>query len=790
MTRQGFLALWSHWRRNPWQLLTLLAGLALSTALWSGVQAINAEARASYASASDVLGAGDTNRILKQDGSSFTVEEYVTLRRLGWPVSPVLEGSVDIAGAELRIVGIDPLSFPVALPASISEDGGFPDMIGDDPVGFAHPDDMGLTLPGITLRVDENRPRGNILMDIAQADRLLGDQGEIRRLLVSNQRPWGLGALPDAYRIAEVSVQADVARLTQSFHLNLTAFGLLSFAVGIFIVYGAVGLAFEQRRAVFRTLRALGLPLRRLMLLLILELGVFALLAGGAGVALGYVIAAALLPDVAATLRGLYGAEVAGQLQLRAAWWLSGLAMALGGTAVAAAAALTKLAYMPLLSFNHPRAMSIGALAAGQWLALIAAGLFIAGVAIATFGQGLVAGFALLACLLIGSALFLPFLLAQCLSFAERHSKGALVQWFWADSRQQLPGLSMALMALLLAMAANIGVSTMVSSFRLTFVDYLDQRLASELYINASDTAEAGELVAYLEDKAEAVLPIVSIDTRLGGLPAEVFGIRDHATYRENWPLLSAQPEVWDLLAAGQGALVNEQLARRQDWQVGDTLPTGDRLIGIYSDYGNAVGQLVLGEDLFSMRYPDVPRLRFGVRTDTPEVLADDLRDRFGLGEDALINQADLKQFSMQVFERTFSVTAALNVLTLSVAGLAILISLLTLATMRLPQLAPVWALGLTRSALSRLEVVRAVCLATLTGVLALPVGLMLAWVLLAVVNVEAFGWRLPMYVFPLDYLRLGLLTVVAALLAALWPAIRLARTDPQSLLKVFSNER
>ena len=104
MTRQGILALWSHWRRNPWQLLTLLAGLALSTALWSGVQAINAEARASYASASDVLGAGDTNRVLKQDGSSFTVTEYVALRRAGWPVSPVLEGTVDIDGAALVYV--------------------------------------------------------------------------------------------------------------------------------------------------------------------------------------------------------------------------------------------------------------------------------------------------------------------------------------------------------------------------------------------------------------------------------------------------------------------------------------------------------------------------------------------------------------------------------------------------------------------------------------------------------------------------------------------------------------
>ena len=48
MTGPVLWALIGHWRRNPLQLFTVLAGLALATALWSGVQAINAEARASY----------------------------------------------------------------------------------------------------------------------------------------------------------------------------------------------------------------------------------------------------------------------------------------------------------------------------------------------------------------------------------------------------------------------------------------------------------------------------------------------------------------------------------------------------------------------------------------------------------------------------------------------------------------------------------------------------------------------------------------------------------------------
>uniref|UniRef100_UPI00356B49F2 FtsX-like permease family protein n=1 Tax=Sulfitobacter sp. TaxID=1903071 RepID=UPI00356B49F2 len=120
----------------------------------------------------------------------------------------------------------------------------------------------------------------------------------------------------------------------------------------------------------------------------------------------------------------------------------------------------------------------------------------------------------------------------------------------------------------------------------------------------------------------------------------------------------------------------------------------------------------------------------------------------------------------------------------------AILMSLLTLADLRVPQLAPVWALGLTRRRLGWLELLRAVLLAGLVFVCAIPMGLGLAWVLLSVINVEAFGWKLPMYLFPFDYLRLGFYAMVAAFLAAAWPALRLMRTPPATLLRVFARER
>ncbi|WP_397544418.1 FtsX-like permease family protein [Roseovarius salis] len=799
MTRAGLEALLSHWRRNPLQLFTLVAGLALATALWSGVQAVNSEARASYDAAAAMLGEGRHDQLVPRAGDTIPQHRYVALRRAGWQVAPVLDGRLRAGGTPVRIVGIDPLTAPGgAGPVTRAGDMPLPAFLSERVV-FANPE-VAVALAGaLQHRVvpDPGIAPGTALADVGVAQELLDRPGELSRLVLHDVQPVGRPPLQDvAPGLVRRPAQrgAEVGRLTDSFHLNLTAFGLLSFAVGIFIVHGAIGLAFEQRRAMVRTLRALGMPLRRLMILMTAELVVLALAAGGLGVGLGYVLAGALLPDVAATLEGLYGAQVSGSLQLRPAWWLSGLGIAVAGSLLAAANALWRTARMPVLSGAGARAWSM---AASRWRggrAVAAILLLAAAAALIPLGEGLVMGFACLACLLLGAALGLPLVLGRVLAVAEGRARSALWHWFWADSRQQLPGLSLALMALLLAMAANVGVSTMVSSFRLTFTGFLDQRLAAELYVSAEDTAQAARLARFVADRADAVLPVLSVEARLAGETAEIHGARIGSTYTENWDFLAADGAVWDRVAAGKAVIVNEQLARRADLWPGDklTIVPGRTLpvAAVVADYGNPAGQAVIGEALFRALFPQVRAERFGLRTDDPDAMRAALTGEFGLSEGQIMDQSAIKAFSMRVFERTFTVTGALNVLTLAVAGFAMLMSLLTLAGMRLPQLAPVWALGLTRAMLGRLELLRALILAMLTLLAALPLGLALAWVLLAVVNVEAFGWRLPMYLFPLDYAKLALFALLAAVLAALWPARRLARVPAADLLKVFANER
>ena len=796
MTRWGLIALISHWRRAPLQLFTLVAGLALATALWSGVQAINAEARASYDAAAATLGEARFDQIRRRDGAPMDQATWVDLRRAGWLVSPVVEGRLD----GVRLIGLDPLTAPGGLgPVTVAESGDLDAFLSGAGQVFGTAAALeALPETGAQPVVTPDVAPGTVLTDVGVAQRLLGLEGRISRLIAAPGQPPGRSPLEEI--APDLTLQpaqggSDLAQLTDSFHLNLTAFGLLSFAVGLFIVNGAIGLAFEQRRPVVRTLRALGMPLRRLMALMAVELALIALVAGGLGVVLGYVIASALLPGVAATLRGLYGADVAGTLSLRPIWWVSGLGIAFLGTAAAGAAGFWRLARLPLLAGANPRAMAMAAGRGARVQGAAALALLALAVVLALTAEGLAAGFALLAALLIGAALALPLVLDRLLRLAARTARGAEAQWFWADTRQQLPGLSLALMALLLAMAANVGVSTMVSSFRLTFTGFLDQRLASELYVYVEDAADAPALEAYLTPRVGAVLPIQSAQVQIGGLPTEVFGTRDHPTYRDNWTFLEAQPDAWDAIFAGRAIALNEQLARRAGIGTGDSVTLAGQafaVAGIYGDYGNPIGQAILDEAVFEALYPEVRPVRFGVRLppeDVPALVAD-LEADLGLPAGNSINQAQIKAFSLGVFERTFAVTTALNVLTLAVAGFAILMSLLTLAAMRLPQLAPAWAMGLTRRRLGRLELARAVLLAVLTAALALPLGLALAWALLAIVNVAAFGWKLPMYAFPWDYARLGLYALLAAVLAAAWPARRLARTPPADLLKVFSNER
>jgi putative ABC transport system permease protein len=812
------VVLLSHWRRHPMQLATLLIGLISATALWSGVQALNLQARISYDRAAATFGGTRTAMLVGQDSPTFPQQLFVDLRRAGWPVSPVLEGRIQIGGRSFRLLGIEPVTLPrevgnaptietANLQSFMTPPGQMlvaPETLSDLKLteGATPSANGGMVLP--PLRVQPQLVPGVLVVDIGIAQNLLKMPGQLSRLLVgkSKSKREPLESIAgDKLRLVAPDAESDLERLTDSFHLNLTAFGLLSFFVGLFIVNSAIGLAFEQRLPTLRTLRACGVSARMLNSVMVLELVSLALLAGLIGLVCGYLIAAALLPDVAASLRGLYGAQIPGQLTLKVEWWIAGIAISVLGALAAAATSLTKALRLPLLATAQPYAWQQ---AQRRWLlfqSALALAVFAAAGAFLWLGDSLISGFAVLASLLLGAALILPTLLEFVLSFGQRHARRPLSIWFWADSRQQLSGLSLALMALLLALAVNVGVGTMVESFSRTFLVWLDGRLIADVYLSAANDAQASQIRTWLRDRpeVEAILPGGRADTQLAGAPIEVLGLPDHPTYRNNWPLLEAAPNAWIKLRPGDACLVSEQLARRLKLSIGDRIevPASGgtwplEIVGIYADYGNPKGQIAVNFAALTRRFPEIPLTRLGLRVDRAKIpaLITALQDKFGLDDRNLADQATMKAESKRIFTRTFSVTAALNAFTLGVAGVALLTSLLTLSNSRLPQLAPLWALGITRRRLAAMELLKTMSVALIIALFALPLGLLVAWCLLAIVNVKAFGWRLPFHVFPLQLLSLLGVAMAAALCAAALPVARLARMQPASLIRIFANER
>ncbi|POA19947.1 ABC transporter permease [Pseudomonas sp. FW300-N1A1] len=819
---QTLRALLSHWRQHPVQFFSVLTGLWLATGLLTGVQALNSQARDSYARASQLIGGEPQPSFSAPNGAPFAQALFLELRLAGWPVSPVVQGRVMLKGQEtqrLQLMGIEPLSLPTgtALAGQTLDLARMAEFVSPPGRTWIAPQTLqalglregdraqtttGASLPPMHAQAD--MAPGVLLMDIGVAQQVLGLAQQLSRLLVPKAfvatHPRLPADLAGQLQLQPGGEENTLARLTESFHLNLDALGFLSFVVGLFIVHAAIGLALEQRRGLFRTLRACGVSARMLILGLSLELGGLALLGGLVGVVSGYLLASVLLPDVAASLRGLYGAEVAGQLSLSPGWWLSGIGLSLLGAGLAGVNSLLRAARLPLLALATPQAWHQ---AYGRWLrrqGWVAVVMALIGVLAWAWGDSLTSGFVLMAALMLGAALSLPALLDGALNLALGRSHSVLGQWFVADCRQQLPALSLALMALLLALAANIGAGSMTAGFRQTFSDWLEQRLIAELYITPRNPAQARELQPWLmQQNLAAVLPSWQVAVTLQGWPADLYGVIDHATYRQHWPLLAAQGDtVWEQLASHDTVMLSEQLARRLKLQLGDRLsiptPQGDwapQLIGIYADYGNPKGHLLVNDRHLLHFWPQLTPSRFNLRIEPARIpaLLTALQARFALDDTRIVDQARLKGWSEQVFERTFAATAALNSLTLGVAGVALFISLLTQSQSRLGQLAPLWALGVTRRQLMLLNLGQTWLLALLTLVLALPLGIALAWCLDTVINVQAFGWRLPLRVFPWQLAQLMGLALLATLLASAWPLFTLYRTQPVDLLRCFAHE-
>jgi putative ABC transport system permease protein len=789
----------SHYRHHPLQTLFLLTGLITGVALWVAVQVINTHARSSYQQATELLGAQATHWIRPAGDSGIEPELYIELRRAGFrQLYPVLEEQLTTRDRQpLNLIATDLLALPIDSAGAFNATANWSELM-QPPFRAWYPQSLadaldiqpgeqlalasGILLPAAVIQTQAQQGQ-RVFMDIGAAMTVLG-RSRFSYLAVSGLTPVEeaalSSALPAQWQLVTNQQSLDLSELTESLHSNLTAMSLLSFAVGLFIVFNAVRFSLNARSTTLATLQELGVSVRLLSTAIAFETLLLSIIGAAAGIALGYLLGQQLLPAVATSVQNLYGAVIDHRLLLQPLTILKAWGMTLAGLVFALGWPLWKRSQRALASQRSISDDWLQDRKARLTLALGALVLLALALLLYPNMDSVAQGFTLLALLLFAAAWLLPLLLAAVLTALQMVIPEQAWRWRWAvtDGWTQLPVLRTALMALLLALTANFGVDTLVGSFRTALENWLDQRIAADIYINSENLQSDSILQSSLiRDHHQRI----GVDLRWGQRPTQVYGLDTRAPDSLQLPLAMRTEALaaWYRNEAGV-VLANEQLHHLAGIDAGDqvtlTTPSGPRkftVAGFFYDYGNPFYRFYLPYDIVERLWPDAGNrglaLWFG--HSTPAGGADISRSTRTAIEQKLLQAGaqagewiyrdDILQVSIEIFDRTFAITAAMSTLTLIVAAIALLASLLSIHQQRLPEYAHWRAMGVRRREwLFIVLLPLAICI-LLTWLLSLPLGTLLAWLLIHDLNVLSFGWTMPMLVQSWPALRLALLTAV-----------------------------
>ncbi len=272
----------------------------------------------------------------------------------------------------------------------------------------------------------------------------------------------------------------------------------------------------------------------------------------------------------------------------------------------------------------------------------------------------------------------------------------------------------------------------------------------------------------------------------------EVVDLPDTPVFINTLALFETQPDALAKFRAGEAALISERAWRLDGFEPGQAVPLCPGapplpIVGIYHDYGNPVSQFMVNAQRFDACWPGLgasgQALFGGAAVDWP-ALRQQLINAFALEDGDVIDQRELRNIALGVFDRTFSVTRALNLLTLLVAGIGIFCAISAIHHHRVSQQALLASLGLSRRLRGGLLLLQWGVLGLLAMVLVWPFGTLLAAYLAGVVTPVAFGWSFPLVLAWTPLFLLAFTAIVCLLLAVLLPSLRLLRSSPADLLR------
>ncbi len=811
--------------QNRGRMLVAVLAIGLGVALGYAIQLINRAAVGEFTHALQTF-AGQADLTVRGPRSGFDERLYPQIARLPEVAvaSPMLEVQAELSGQDdpLRVVGIDVFRAAQIQPLLLPESGDFLDLLRGDAVflsGAAREwlkaevgDSIAVQvgLEEVKLRVAGWLPSGATrsrlaVMDIAGVQRMLDRQGRLTRIDVRLRPGVALEPVQQALQAmlppGVVVERPDSglrtsANMTRAYRVNLNVLALVALFTGGLLVFSTQALSVVRRRAQLALLRVVGVTRRGLVGLLVMEGALVGAAGSLLGLVLGYVIAAAVLQFVGADLgagqfRGLTATprvEPTGA----AVFFLLGVGAALLGSLFPA---LEAARAEPARALKAGDDVRVFARLGSPWpgLAVLALGALLTRLP-AVDGLPLW-GYIAIALLLVGTIMLMPRVMMLLLRALPRAPATSL-----RLAHSQLvnaPGpATTSLAAIVAAVGLTVSMAIMVASFRQSVEDWLYQILPADLYIRAGAAGDTGYLS--LSDQ-QMIRDLRGVD-RISFLrtlqivldparaPVTVI-IRDlsSGTVNELLPFVGEQREV----ASGDPApaWVSEAMLDLYGWRVGQQieLPLQGRALrftvaGVWRDYARQNGAVVIE------RAPYVAATGDATVTDAglwlrPGVTATDVSARLraslpGAERLEIAQPAEIRALSLQIFDRSFAATYALEAAAIVIGLFGLSSSLASRVLARRRELGMLRHIGMTRGQVSAMLTAEG----ALTGAVGLAVGLLLGWlislVLIHVVNRQSFHWGMALHIPWLGLLGFGACMLLLAILAAAWTSRQAMRGD------------
>jgi len=834
--------------RRPWLTLLLIISVALGVAVVVAVDLANASATRAFQLSTEVIVGKATHQIVGgANGFDDAVYRNLRLHgfRNAAPIVEGYAGAKELGGQTMRVLGIDLFAEPPfrtyitaganvnvnALSAFYTQPGAV--LISQDSA-----DRWGLgTGDWLTLQIGTEQKRvqivglmkqpnqvssrvleGLILTDIASAQELFDLNGKLSRIdLIATPEEAGAiqRSLLTGLRVARASEQADtVNQLTAAFQLNLTAFSLLALAVGMFLIYNTIMFSVVQRRRMLGILRCVGVTGREIFLLIMSEAALLGLIGSVIGLFLGIALGRLTVALVTQTINDLYFTLTVSDVTIEPSSLAKGLLLGIVSALVAAALPAYEAASVPAVTVLQRSDLEDRVRRLLPRLNRIGAILMLAGAAILLFGQSNVALlFAGIFLALFGMTLCVPIVtvLLMRLATLTLGRLGLIARMSSRTITVALSRTSVAIASLMIAVAVTIGVTVMIASFRATVENWLGQTLNADFYVSPPLTG-ANRIVSMdpaLADQARGVPGVQDIEVlRSVDVTAPEWGTvrvnavtggrpRNARIYRN----YDGDPnKIQDQLNAGAVA-VTEPFANKHHVGEGSTLQLltdqgvqNFPVVGVYYDYSSDQGSILMSLDVYRKLWNDDAISGYSVYVapgyDANQV-EDAVRVAMGAGNAAasvpyVVIQSNraLRDAALVIFDRTFAITQALRVISVAVAFIGILSALMALQLERTRELGTLRATGMTLRQLWRLTLLESGLMGAAAGLLAIPVGLILAAILIYIINLRSFGWTIFFSPVPEVYAQALVISVLAALLAAIYPMLRLSRLQVVEALR------